>query len=179
MQSRAACKPRLSRLLLELFLNPNSCSLCYIASHKVLAERLLKSRIFHLLSQTWSARSVKMQTRLQLFTTPGTHHSMSGHFPRQIGLKSSKKKEKKKVLSSFSTWFCSLFLPLFFHLCIYLSPLLFSFPLPPPSSPSSPALLLLRTSNMSFFIFCTYRPFSLLNSPPSPLLWLSLSLSGA
>lgn len=39
--------------------------------------------------------------------------------------------------------------------------------------------LLLHTSIMSFFIFCTYRPFSLLNSPPSPLLWLSLSLSGA
>lgn len=131
----------------------------YIASHIVLAGKLLK---FEEYFPPWAKRKVpnlrKTQQPPRLFTRPGTHHSMSGHFPRQISLESS---EKKKVLSSFSTWFCSLFLPLCFFTSVSIRPLFLS---PSPCHSSS---------------FVPTGPFSPLNSPPSPLLWLSFSLSGA
>lgn len=73
--------------------------------------------------------------------------------------------QEKKVLWSSALFFC-----LCFFTSVSICPLFFS-PVPSLHPP--------HTSNMSFFVFCTYGPFSLLNSPPSPLLWRSLSLSGA
>lgn len=125
--------------LLRFCLNPNSCSLCYITSHTVLAERLLKSRNISPLEPNVKCQTCETQRLPRLFTPSGTHHSMSGHFPRQIGLESYKKRRKEKspvkffhlVLFSFSA-------SVFFHLGMYLSPFLFSFSLPPPPPPPPP-----------------------------------------
>lgn len=92
-------------------------------------------------------------------------------FPTPNRLKMLKRREeKKKVLSSFSTWFCSLFLPLCFFTSVSICPLFFSpFPsplhlLPPPSSASltchSPSFV-----PTGLFSYWTPRPLHSSGSP--------------
>lgn len=177
IQTRTVCKSCLSRLLLQLFLNPNSCSPCYIASHTVLAERLPKSRNISPLEPNMKCQTCETRTATASAFHSSWHASFNVRpFPTPNRLRQLKKeKKRRKSCQVFPLGFV-----LFFYLCVFSPQYLFvpsSFLLFPPSATSSP--LLLCTSNMSFFVFCTDRPFSLLNSPPSPLLWLSLSLSGA
>lgn len=170
IQSRVVCELRLSHLFLQLLLRPSLCRFCYPTVFAPLSKKY-----FTPWAKCKEPNLQSTKTASAFHSAPGAHHSLSTHFPRQTGLESYKKEEEEESPVKFFHLVLFSFSASVFHLSIYLSFFSF-FPLPPPSSPTSPFLLL---CSMSFFIFCTFKPFSPLNCPPSPLLTLSFSLSGA
>lgn len=119
----------------------------------------------------WSAKPAKHSNCLWLFTQPGTHHSMSGHFPALNRLRKLKtEKKEKKVLSSFFHLVSFSFSACVFSPRYLFVPFSFSFSLtPPPLSPlSSSARLTCHSSSFvptGLFLYWTPRPLHSFGSP--------------
>lgn len=140
---------------------------------QVLAERLVKSSNISPLEAKREVPNLRNTAGLPRLFAP---HWQTSFNVRPFPTPNRRRKRKRKSCQVFPLGFVLFFfLLLCFFTPVSICPL-FSSPFP---SSTSSSLLPLCTSNMSFFVFCTYRPFFPIELPaPSTPLALPFPLKG-